>query len=64
MPGVFKTLIFCLAARPDLGLICTSNPFGIDNAKPVGIIAVCPGLILILESNDFITLRVCDIITS
>ena len=51
MPGVFKTLIFCLAARPDLGLICTSNPFGIDNAKPVGIIAVCPGLILILESH-------------
>ena len=40
MPGVFKTLIFFLAANPDLGLICTSNPFGIDNEKPVGIFSL------------------------
>ena len=45
MPGVFKTDIWFLAANPERGLICISKFFGIDTAKPVGIIAVLPGSI-------------------
>ena len=42
----FKTVILFFAAKPDLGLICISNPFGIVTAKPVGMILVLPGSIL------------------
>ena len=46
VPGVFKTVIFFFAAKPDLGLICASNPFGIDTDKPVGIIKDLPASII------------------
>ena len=47
---MLSTLILFLAAKPDLGLICASYPFGIDKAKPVGIITVLPGSIIRLPS--------------
>ena len=36
MPGVFNTLILCLAAKPDLGLIWISNSTGNATEIPVG----------------------------
>ena len=43
MPGVFKTVIFDLAAKPDLGRIWTSQSFGIAIDKPVGTKQEVPG---------------------
>ena len=47
MPGVFNIVKLFLTARPDLGLICSSKPFGIATERPVGIIAFSFDLILV-----------------
>ena len=47
VPGVFKTVIPCLKARPDLGLTWASMPVGIETEIPHAIISFSHGGIVI-----------------